>query len=116
MNVSIKRLLSADHSEADQLHLDHEYFMIELAGTIKQMRSLIANGESNASPVLADISLRLEGIRKRLKTHDELEEAETYTFADLIHEPAEVLGLNTRIRKELEKLPPRFVTLSNACI
>lgn len=99
-----------------QLHSDHDYLMTELSGAIKQMRNLIATGESSASLVLADITVRLEAFRARLKTHDGLEEAGIYTLADLIHSPAEVLSLNTRIRKELENLPPRFVNRANACI
>ncbi|MBC7900397.1 MAG: hemerythrin domain-containing protein [Saprospiraceae bacterium] len=99
-----------------QLHLDHDYFMTELAGVIKQMRALMANNESNASPVLADITMTLESIRARLKSHDELEEAEIYALADLIHSPAEVLSLNSRIRKEIENLPPRFVNRTYAGI
>lgn len=99
-----------------QLHLDHDYFMTELAGAIKQMRSLIINGETNASSVLADVATRLERLQDRLKSHDELEEAAIYTLADLIYSPAEVLNLNSQIRKELENLPPRFVDRANAGI
>ncbi len=93
----------------EQLRSDHNWFMNELASLIKQMRLFVFSERSDA---IAAID-RLETFRERLTIHDEIEEAEVYPLVEQILEPAEVLALNMRIKKELEKFPLRFADRGN---
>ncbi|MEQ1765332.1 MAG: hemerythrin domain-containing protein [Pyrinomonadaceae bacterium] len=92
-----------------QLRDDHDYFMKELGGSIRQLRVLIANDETVESSQWVRITKTLEDVRVRLRAHNELEETEIYPLVNLILEPAKEIALNLQIKKELENLPARFV-------
>jgi Hemerythrin HHE cation binding domain len=89
------------------LRSDHDFFMKELARTIKVMREMIAGRKPRAG--------ELEGLRqsildlgKRLAAHNALEEAHVYKWPLLLFEPALLDKLCAQLRNELEHQPPRF--------
>ena len=116
-------LANADHSlfgskaglptaeESDQilsrLRSDHDFFMKELAEMMKAARG-IRVGELANSEEAEDMRKRLAVIRKRLETHNRLEEEQVYTWPSVLFDQETVTALSKHLRHELENLPPRF--------
>jgi iron-sulfur cluster repair protein YtfE (RIC family) len=87
-----------------RLRHDHDFFMHELADSMKAMRSITAASESG---VMRETAARLEAIRDRLAKHNALEEALVYPLQ--LNLPAsERADLSRSIAKELANIPPRF--------
>jgi len=95
------------HNILLELRSDHDFFMKELAQMVKVAREL-AGREEGSRKELKELRRRLTDIRKRLKTHNVLEEAMVYTWPPLILDEKSVGALDEGLRRELENLPPRF--------
>jgi hemerythrin-like domain-containing protein len=90
-----------------QLENDHNFFMRELGGAIKQLFELRENNWRDEGGKLKELREKMTALRERLKSHNELEESDVYSWAETLA-PAEVPDLRSKIKKELENLPPRF--------
>lgn len=96
-------------SVVEQLHIDHDFFMRELAhaiGVLREMPRPVSDASDEAK--LAEISETVREIEKRLLTHNEIEENHIYRAAGIILTEPEQLELAARINDELEKRPQRF--------
>ncbi len=98
----------------DDLRDDHNYFMRELAGSIKLLRSLAAVQQSDPPAELGSIEQTLIVLRDRLTAHNEIEESQIYALAVDVPEPADGPDLEALINKELTNLPQRFKGNSDA--
>jgi hypothetical protein len=56
-----------------RLQQDHDFFMRELASAVKQLRELRSPAHRDESDVLLQVQPQVEGVRRRLETHNELE-------------------------------------------
>lgn len=90
-----------------RLRSDHDFFMKELAQMIKAAGE-IPPGQGEGLKQAAELRQRLSVIRKRLETHNRLEEELAYVWPALLFEEQAVVSLSDRLRRELENLPPRF--------
>jgi hypothetical protein len=88
----------------ERLRRDHDFFMHELADSMKAMRSINAASESE---VMRDTTTRLNAITDRLAKHNRLEEERIYPL-QLRLSASERERLAQSIAKELSNLPPRF--------
>lgn len=95
------------HSLLLQLRSDHDFFMKELAQIMKLMREIIGNQQDYLKEA-NKVSQRMRLIKKRLRTHNALEEKRAYLWPALLFDPETAAILTDRIQRELEKLPPRF--------
>lgn len=82
------------------LHKDHDLFMRELIKIIKQLRVNEYEAES--------ISSTLTDIRKKLVSHNMIEEREVYGWAESLLTEEEYESLQSKMLKEITNLPPRF--------
>ncbi len=82
------------------LHKDHDLFMRELIKIIKHLRENEYEPES--------ISSTLTDIRKRLVSHNLIEEKEVYGWAESLLTEEEYKSLQFKMLKEITNLPPRF--------
>jgi hemerythrin superfamily protein len=88
----------------ESLRRDHDFFMHELADSLKAMRLIATESESE---VMRDTAARVEAIKDRLVKHNALEEERIYPLQHRL--PAsEREQLARSIAKELSNLPPRF--------
>ncbi len=92
-----------------QLRSDHDFFMHELAASVKTIRTMIEASHSESHSRLMDqVRRSIAAVSKRLESHNEVEEKLVYRL------PAKLLTLNQQltvvegIRGELQNLPPRF--------
>ena len=90
-----------------RLRSDHDFFMKELAQTIKVMREIADKQQADAKDI-EDVRQRMIIIKKRLEVHNRLEEKRAYSWPVMIFDEAKVVRLLERLRHELENLPPRF--------
>jgi hemerythrin-like domain-containing protein len=90
------------------LHEDHDFFMGELAGAIKQMRDLREKDNKDSANRLLTVRETITVIKGRLETHNEREETDVYGWAERLLNQSELADLNGRMQKELDNLPPRF--------
>jgi hypothetical protein len=88
----------------EQLSIDHDFFMRELARAIGVLRELPAIDEAK----LTAVHNTVREIEKRLATHNEIEENQIYHWASTILTEPEETDLAARINAELENRPPRF--------
>ena len=95
------------HNILLQLRSDHDFFMKELAEMIKAAR-VLAGREEVPRKETKELRQRLTTIRKRLETHNLLEEGLVYAWPSLLLDPKSVEALRDSLRHELENLPPRF--------
>ena len=93
----------------DKLKNDHNFFMRELGDAIKKMVVLREDNWTGKDIILSALREKLTALCERLKKHNELEEAEVYRWPEIFM-PADVPILQAKIQKELENLPPRFIT------
>lgn len=85
----------------EQLRVDHDFFMRELAGAIGILRT-------NDETKLAAVRHTVIEVEKRLAIHNELEENQVYHLTNTTLTPPEQLELASLINAELENRPPRF--------
>ena len=95
------------HNLLLQLRSDHDFFMKELAQMIKAMRE-IANNQQAPADEIDGVRQRMIIIKKRLETHNRLEEEQAYTWPSLLFDEPMVARLSEHLRHELENLPLRF--------
>ncbi len=105
--------LQKARSTISHLQEDHDYFMRELAATVKQVGKLRVAADKVRSADLAKVQEQALGVSRRLETHNELEESQVYQWADVLLEPAERVGLNEKMQKELGNLPRRFRSMED---
>jgi iron-sulfur cluster repair protein YtfE (RIC family) len=94
----------------ESLRSDHNFFMDELARAVKTLRRILANAENpcDVADHLATIRRRVDAVSLRLEVHNALEEDQVYKWLDLIISASDREGLRTSLKRELERLPPRF--------
>ncbi len=95
---------------------DHNFFMRELSAMIKLLR------EWRENKTIADFSKQLAGVRekiisvkRRLETHNDMEETEVYLWTNQLLSFPERVALNERMQFEINNLPPRFGTGAKFC-
>jgi len=96
----------------ERLHGDHDFFMQELARAIKAMRLVGYFGnEAETRPIVREL---LIGVKNRLVEHNRIEEEVVYPLARglLIGDKA-AEQLREAVQKEINKLPPRFISAKN---
>lgn len=84
-----------------RLQHDHDFFMRELAATLKQLREQRHNQPN-------EVREKVIAVKQRLEIHNELEESSIYRWCGALLRPLERLALNEKIQTELGDLPPRF--------
>ena len=85
---------------------DHSYFMRELGKTVKQVFD-IKKGPGDLEKDFSIMRERLIELRQRLEKHNEVEESLVYPWGEML-DADDLPDLSSKIRKELENLPPRF--------
>ena len=95
------------HNIILQLRSDHDFFMKELANMMKTAREVHADAKA-AGKYSEEFRKRLTVIRKRLETHNDLEEEQVYTWPALLFDEKTVVRLSERLQHELANLPPRI--------
>ncbi len=96
----------------EDLHEDHNFFMREMIVARKTMRQIVADPDSDDLSRLGEVKVRIENVHRRLIVHNEKEESGIYPLADRLLVPDAAIILRTKIRRELDNLPPRFVVTS----
>jgi len=97
-------------SVIEQLRVDHNFFMSELARVIKTMRLMLGDDTGDSlRHNLAEMKERLESVSHRLITHNEIEEARVYPLVELSLLPDEATKIRRKMKKELDNIPLRFV-------
>ena len=91
-------------STLERLRRDHDYFMHELADSIKAMRLIDPSNESEITRATAG---RLQAIRTRLAEHNVVEEKVVYPLRQLLSESDQEQLLRS-ITKEITNLPSRL--------
>ena len=102
--------LRAAQDAINELREDHDFFMRELSGAIKQLRGLHENRqtESEIAGQISSVRETIAAVSRRLEKHNEREESGIYEWADWLLSEPERAALNERVKKEIENLPPRF--------
>ena len=95
------------HSLLLRLRSDHDFFMKELSQIVKIMREIAASRQARPKEV-KEVRQRMTIIKKRLETHNRLEEKRAYLWPALLFDEPTVSRLHDRIQHELKNLPPRF--------
>lgn len=95
------------HNLLLRLRSDHDFFMKELAQTIKVMREIADKRQADDKDI-GHVRQRMIIIKKRLEVHNRLEEKRAYTWPVMIFDEPTVARLRERLQHELENLPPRF--------
>ncbi len=95
------------HNLLLRLRSDHDFFMKELAQLIKAAREIRAGQRADLKDA-GKLRRRLAIIRKRLETHNSLEEEQAYIWPSLLFDEQTVAELCDHVKHELENLPPRF--------
>jgi hypothetical protein len=95
------------HNVLMHLRADHDSFMKELGQMMRVARELVGREESPHEEIKY-LRQRMTDIRKRLETHNQLEEKQVYTWPSLLFDQETVAALRDGFRHELENLPPRF--------
>jgi iron-sulfur cluster repair protein YtfE (RIC family) len=88
----------------ERLRLDHDFFMHELADSMKAMRSITSGSENGVMRVTA---VRLGAIKDRLAKHNHLEEEVVYPLQHNLS-ASDRADLSRSIAKDLANIPPRF--------
>lgn len=100
---------SAAESTVESLRGDHDFFMRELAGAVGVLRELPTSldGRDAATRLTSVLDVVLE-VKKRLESHNEVEENQIYHWAGTMLPETDQIDLAARINAELEHRPPRF--------
>lgn len=97
------------HNMLLRLRSDHNFFMGELAVSIKAMREVV--GSQRSALEVKGLRQRLATIAKRLEVHNRLEETQTYVWPSLLFDQQTVGRLFDRLQSELENIPPRIAKI-----
>ena len=99
--------LSEAEAVVENLRVDHDFFMRELAGAIGILRELRLRTAGD-EPKLAGVEDVVRKIEKRLTVHNETEENKIYLWSSTMLTESEQSELLSRINVELENRPSRF--------
>lgn len=92
-----------------QLRVDHDFFMSELAAAMKVLRTLRRQEWRPSSPSeMTGLRDLLDRVSRRLADHNELEETQVYRWVETLLDPAQQTNLAANIQRELENLPARM--------
>jgi hypothetical protein len=91
-----------------RLRSDHDFFMKELALTIKVLRKIAGSQQAHLEEIEV-LRQRMTIIKKRLEAHNRLEEEQVYVWPSMLFDAQTIADLCDHLRRELENLPPRFV-------
>lgn len=91
-----------------RLRDDHDFFMRELAAAITQLRRVRESTHLDQSSVIQNVRGKIVAVSERLKVHNELEESAVYPWVKVLLTPAECVGLNEKMQRELSNVPARF--------
>ena len=102
--------LSRAQAVIENLRVDHDFFMRELAqaiGILRELRlqTISTAGDEAKLAVVGDVVREIE---KRLAVHNEIEENQIYCWSSTMLTEPEQLELLARINVELENRPSRF--------
>lgn len=101
--------LDEARSVVAQLRQDHDFFTHQLALAIAIMRELLTLPQRVVVPEgLNNVQKIVTEVEERLIKHNELEEAQIYSWATIILNPEDRAKLEVEITTELRKHPPRF--------
>ena len=103
---AIESRLAETQPIIDNLRVDHDFFMRELAQAIGVLRE--APKSASDETKLITVGNTVREVEKRLVEHNEIEENQIYNLADTILSDFEQMELARRINAELENRPPRF--------
>ena len=103
---SLPTLVEA-HDLLLRLRSDHDFFMKELARTVKAMREVGGDPARRVQEV-DEIRQCMIVIEQRLDIHNRLEEEQVYTWPALVFDEPAVIKLHLALQHELENLPRRF--------
>lgn len=91
------------------LRADHDFFRAELGSLVKQWRLVRKSIEEATYPdFLSETRERMEYLRKRLISHNEIEEKRLYSLIEFKLSMEDQSSLYSKVRRELSKMPPRF--------
>ncbi len=92
-----------------QLRADHDFFMHELAASVKTIRTMIDTSHSKAqNQVMDEVRRSIVAVRERLESHNEVEEKLVYKLPAKLLTSGEQVAFVEGIRRELQNLPLRF--------
>jgi choline dehydrogenase-like flavoprotein len=91
-----------------RLRADHEFFMSELAGAMRELRELHQSDRQDSPRILAKVQEQISRVHDRLKAHNELEESQVYHWAGALLDGSEQKELNAKLQLELNNVPARF--------
>lgn len=95
-------------SAIDQLRLDHEFFMRELATTVNTIQKQENVSNREILKQFREVRRSVFEIQTRLAKHNQLEENHVYKWVNILLGETERSALLARIERELENAPPRF--------
>lgn len=100
--ISSLSSLQAAQSTINELREDHDFFMHELSGTVKRMRGLDENRqtESETAKQISSVRETIAAVSRRLEKHNEQEESEIYKWMDALLNSSECAALNRRMRSD----------------
>ena len=73
------------------------------------MRQIIADPDRVELSRLVEVKERIENVHRRLIVHNVKEETKIYSLIDRLLVPDAAIMLRTKMKRELDNLPPRFV-------
>ena len=107
--VGITPSLVEAQEAIEELRLDHDFFMRELAAAVKLLREPSATSDAELVALkLKDARAKITAVSERLVAHNQLEESRVYLWAGELLSRHEQAALAKRVQNELENLPPRF--------
>ena len=98
-------------STIQQLKVDHNFFMDELAQAVRQMRQLVKAEFYDQRRLVTELSWirdRVDAVSNRLREHNKSEEEQVYAWPGLMMNGSRLRILEDAIRHEIKNLPPRF--------
>lgn len=92
----------------EELRSDHDFFMHEMARAINILRKIHLVDNEHSNTWQDTVRQMTFAIRHRLETHNAMEEEKVYRWASMLLTGSDQARLASRVRNELENLPPRF--------
>jgi Hemerythrin HHE cation binding domain. len=93
----------------EQLRVDHNFFMTELARVIRTVRLMLDGDNSGTLDDLTEVQQPLKNVRERLITHNDIEESRVYPLIESSLLADEAAEIRRKMKKELDNVPPRLV-------
>ena len=93
-----------------RLRNDHNFFMDDLARTLKIMRGLLSvEHHDDQGQQIESVVLRISAVACRLKEHNKLEEERVYSWPKIVLTAGELARLSDALSFELRNLPTRLL-------